>query len=190
MGRDYSFYAIPQIINHENDLPFCFSYETSEEFPRYDLIELYNGKIPNKIFPKELLEFVDINTPQTFNCCISKKYKEYWCKKCLLFINHSLFDHEYVVDFFNIRHCYSNEIWWSKYCISNFYPSNHSEFSDFYYDVTMKDVDNIEYEFNNPKPNEANNGVDMDAYNESMQVLLFCRKMLNNGYRVIFYKEL
>ena len=53
MGRDYHFYAIPQIINHEPEQPFCFSYETKEIFPRNDLIDLYNGKIQNKTFPTE-----------------------------------------------------------------------------------------------------------------------------------------
>ena len=200
MGRDLNFYVIPDVIQHETDKPLCLNLESSTENIVYDLLDLYEGTIENRLFPIHLLptdvQKIDINNLEEWKFLMDKNHEQLWCSKCLMYKKSDL-SLKYVIAKYNIGHSYSSPIWMSDWSIYKMYfPTKNTSFTrsfgpDSDYEEVNKDsIDYIEDKIIRLNK-EPQHFADVEAYEETNELVDFCRKWLDDDkVRIIYQREI
>ena len=123
----------------------------------------------------------------------NEEYNNIWCGRCKMFLSGS-FTSNSIIDSINIEHSYSNSIWDSEWNIKNFYLgstktnfirciSSHHLFRE----ITKDDIDFCYKKINYlGEPIREN---DKNAKNETIKILLFLEKYINQAVYIIFIDE-
>jgi hypothetical protein len=195
MGRSLTWYVVRTPQEHDKTKPICFDLEFEPEKDDIELREkLYRIVYPDRDVPQE--PYCMLNYKELSKLWYTHKYdhKDMWCPKCR-FYNSGLCGSDSVIAEHDVRHSYSNPIWWSEWNISKFHMGNSN--TDFvrrfskehlYREIGQKD---IEYSYR--KLEELGDPIrvcDFEAKQETMRVLAFLVRYASmDDVQLIFQDE-
>lgn len=202
MGRDLQFYVVNTNIQHDKSCKICLDFECEPEFdelkrtlfehsPIYHEYEEYT-----KEFDKAEEKYYNEN-----NCTIFYKeecqYKinPNWCPRCHMFAD-GLYKSKAVLASIHFGNSYGNSIWKSDWHFYNMYPGkSHSDFCNrfnrdkMYREISREDIERLKNSLN--ANGKAYRTADLEAVEETEQVIKFCEKYLDDeGNTIIYAAEL
>jgi len=205
MGRSLNWYVVPRECEHDATKKFCFGWEFQD-----DEEEMESQVLARIKGPIEEWEVISPRDPDYFTKRKAQKeernsllyqylwdydseHKESWCPKCRTFAR-GLYDSPLVLAKEHVNHSYSNPIWPSRWNLKDLYLGSESEYTrlftddKYYREIDSYDVEKaLEVIGDLGKPFRKS---DIEAYNETMDVLDFCKKWAQNeNVRVIMEDE-
>jgi hypothetical protein len=160
MGRTLSWYIVPRFLEHDKTKELCFDLE----------------------YEPEDSELLFDNTVIAHKCLYSEDHETMWCPKCLMFAHGYLEDIS--LESLDISHSYGNPIWRSDWNIRYFCGGSSSNFTHLfdrdrlYKEVTKRDIAYLQSDLEDlGEPVRPN---DIAACKETMEVIDFCKKWMDN----------
>ena len=200
MGRSLQFYVVNTNIQHDKSCKICLDLECQPEFdelisklfeysPIYHEYEEYT-----KEFDKAKDTYYKENNCNIFNKDECKyKINPDWCPRCHMFAD-GLYKSKAVLASIDFDHSYSNSIWKSDWHFYNMYPGkSHSDFCNrfnrdkMYREISHEDIKSLQYTLNTN--GKAYRTPDLEAVEETEQVIKFCEKYLDQEDSIIIYSS-
>lgn len=199
MGRSLSFYAVNTKIPHDISCKICLDleYEPIRETLMEMLYKHLNPDVEDAEDPEdaqELREKIkicwDTNSLINYKTCTLEINKD-WCPRCHMFAN-GLYDNPAVIASKDFSHSYSNPIWHSDWHFYNMHPGkHHSDFCNrfdsdkMYREIEHSDIQGLKEDL--IKYGRAYRAPDLEAIQETQQVIKFCEEHLENPEITIIY---
>jgi hypothetical protein len=126
MGRTLAWYAVVVPRHHDKTKEVCLDLEYEPEKNEIELRQrLYEIVHPEK----EMTENETYSMSHYKEMCklwysYKFEHKDKWCPKCC-FYNNGIYSSGVYIDEYSVHHRYSNPIWESDWCVSQFYMGSH-----------------------------------------------------------------
>lgn len=204
MGRSLNWYVIPRECDHDVTKKFCFSWEFQDDEEEMDsqVLERIKGPLADwKVSPLDDDYCKKMKEQKAERNSLLYKYlwnydsehKEDWCRKCNTFAR-GLYGSSIVLSHHQVNHSYSSPIWQSRYSVKDLYMGSETEYTrlfrdeKYYREIDIYDVEKaLRVIADLGKPFRKS---DIEAYNETMDVLDFCKKWTQDeNVRVIMEDE-